>query len=119
MLVREAEVATWSRKRQLYRTTGSTGKSDANSWAVPATGFPPVTSVSRSRPFHVWGHPSLNQSLVYMWSGHPASSPSPPAWGAGHDPSYWNCHHQDVTSSLVYCSVILLIFLYYDSILFV
>lgn len=119
MLVREAEVATWSRKRQLYRTTGSTGKSDANSWAVPATGFPPVTSVSRSRPFHVWGHPSLNQSLVYMWPGHPASSPSPPAWGAGHDPSYWNCHHQDVTSSLVYCSVILLIFLYYDSILFV
>ncbi|XP_042068201.1 probable transcription factor GLK1 isoform X1 [Salvia splendens] len=104
MLAREAEVATWSRKKQLYRTTGSTGKSDANSWAVPATGFPPVTSVSRSRPFHVWGHPSPNQSLVYMWPGHPASSPSPPAWGAGHPPppslpgdhSFWNCHHQNV-----------------------
>ncbi|XP_041992558.1 probable transcription factor GLK1 isoform X1 [Salvia splendens] len=104
MLAREAEVATWSRKKQLYRTTGSTGKSDANSWAVPATGFPPVTSVSRSRPFHVWGHPSPNQSLVYMWPGHPASSPSPPAWGAGHppppslpgDPSFCNCHHQNV-----------------------
>lgn len=119
MLAREAEVATWSRKKQLYRTTGSTGKSDANSWAVPATGFPPVTSVSRSRPFHVWGHPSPNQSLVYMWPGHPASSPSPPAWGAGHppppslpgDPSFWNCHHQNVSSSLIYCSVVTLLVL--------
>lgn len=111
LLAREAEAATWSRKRQLYRTTGSTGKRDANSWVVPTTGFPPVTSVSRSRPFHVWGHPSPNQSLVYMWPTHLASSPPPPAWAAGHppppplpgDPSCWNCHHQDVPAQGMPC----------------
>lgn len=124
MLAREAEVATWSRKRQLYRTTRSTGKSDANAWVVPTTGFPPVTSVSRSRPLHVWGHPSPNQSLVYMWPSHVASSTSPPSWAAGHpqppplpgDPSFWNCHHQDVCLCVRFFSLLFMFF--YDTILF-
>ncbi|PIN03786.1 hypothetical protein CDL12_23681 [Handroanthus impetiginosus] len=109
---REAEAATWSRKRQLYGTTCRTAKRDANSWVVPNTGFPPVTSMPYFKPLHVWGHPSADQSLGYMWPGHPASSLSPPAWAPNHplpppslpaDPPYWYCHHQDVPAPGVPC----------------
>ncbi|KAL8468762.1 hypothetical protein ACS0TY_031821 [Phlomoides rotata] len=108
---REAEAATWSRRRQLYRTTGRTRKSDANSWVVPTTGFPPVTSMSHSRPLHVWGHPSADQSLAYMWPSHLAASPSPTAWTPAHpwapplhgDHSLWYGHHQDFPATGMPC----------------
>ncbi|KAI3457192.1 hypothetical protein Pfo_013855 [Paulownia fortunei] len=111
LLAREAEAATWSRRRQIYGTTGRTGKSDVNSWVVPTTGFPPVTSMPHFRPLHVWGHPSADQSLVYMWPSHLASSPSP-AWASARhplpqplpgDPSFWYCHHQDVPAPGMPC----------------
>ncbi|KAK6134923.1 hypothetical protein DH2020_031343 [Rehmannia glutinosa] len=105
LLAREAEAATWRRRRQICGTTGRTGKSDVNSWVVPTTGFPPVTSMPHNRPLHVWGHPSVDQSLAYMWPSHLASSPSP-AWATPchlppqpppGDPYFWYYHHQDVS----------------------
>ncbi|KAL8031537.1 hypothetical protein ABFX02_13G032600 [Erythranthe guttata] len=100
MLAREAEAATYSRKRQIYGTTGKTEKSNVNSWVVPTTRFPPVTSAPSFRPLHVWGHPSTDQSLVYMWPTHTASLPSPPSWAPPHhvDPSfcYYHPHLQEV-----------------------
>ncbi|XP_012847449.1 PREDICTED: probable transcription factor GLK1 isoform X2 [Erythranthe guttata] len=100
MLAREAEAATYSRKRHIYGTTGKTEKSNVNSWVVPTTRFPPVTSAPSFRPLHVWGHPSTDQSLVYMWPTHTASLPSPPSWAPPHhvDPSfcYYHPHLQEV-----------------------
>ncbi|KAL2245712.1 UNVERIFIED_CONTAM: putative transcription factor GLK1 [Sesamum indicum] len=112
LLAREAEAATWSRKRQMYGTAGRTAKRDVNSWAVPTTGFPPVTSMPQFRPLHVWGHPSTDQPLMYMWPNHLTCSPAPPpAWVPGHplqppisgDPSFWSSHHQDVPAPGMPC----------------
>ncbi|XP_042044793.1 transcription activator GLK1-like [Salvia splendens] len=73
--VREAEAASWGQRRQIYGTTA-----DVNPWIAP---FPP-----NFRPLHVWGHPSVDQSLMYTW-------PPPHAWPA--DPSsLWHPHHQYV-----------------------
>ncbi|KAK4398066.1 putative transcription factor GLK1 [Sesamum angolense] len=112
LLARESEAATWSRKRQMYGTAGRTAKRDMNSWVVPTTGFPPVTSMPQFRPLHVWGHPSTDQPLMYMWPNHPTCSPAaPPAWVPGHplqppisgEPSFWSSHHQDVPAPGMPC----------------
>ncbi|KAL6535817.1 glucokinase [Orobanche hederae] len=105
MLAREAEAATWIRRKQIRRTKGRTVKGDVNSWTVPTKGFPPVTPMPQIRPLHVWGHPSADQSLAYMWPGHIASTLSPPVWAPpchlqprlppGGDPYFWYCHYQD------------------------
>ncbi|KAL6570699.1 glucokinase [Orobanche gracilis] len=103
MLAREVEAATWIRRRQIRRTKGRTVKCDVNSWTK---GFPPVTPMPQMRPLHVWGHPSADQSLAYMWPCHVASTPSRPVWvppchlqprlPPGADPYFWYCHYQDV-----------------------
>ncbi|KAL3647119.1 glucokinase [Castilleja foliolosa] len=99
MLAREAEAATWNRKRQICGTTGRASKGDVNSLTVPTTRFPHLTPMPHHiRPLHVWGHPSADQSLAYMWPGHVAS----PAWPqACHPPPqpppgdsyFWYYHH--------------------------
>ncbi|XP_042059077.1 transcription activator GLK1-like [Salvia splendens] len=78
---REAEAASWGRRRQIYGTTA-----DVNPWIAPTMGFPPATpQVPNFIPVHVWGHPSVDQSLMYTW-------PSPLA-----DPSsLWHPYHHYV-----------------------
>ncbi|KAL3645443.1 glucokinase [Castilleja foliolosa] len=103
MLAREAEAATWSQRRQICRATGRALKGDVNSWTVPTTGFPQVKPMPHHiRPLHVWGHPSADQSLAYMWPGHvasPAWAPPchPPPQPPPGDPYFWyyHLHHQD------------------------
>ncbi|PKU76735.1 putative transcription factor GLK1 [Dendrobium catenatum] len=70
MMAREVETTSSSQRRQLYAT-----------WLPPAMGFPPNAplppphpqhlhlhpNMQHFRPLHVWGHPTMNQSLVHMW----------------------------------------------------
>ncbi|XP_047947066.1 transcription activator GLK1-like isoform X2 [Salvia hispanica] len=85
---REAEAASWGRRRQMYGTTA-----DVNPWVARTIGFPPATP--NFRPLHVWGHPSVDQSLMYTW---PTHLPQPHAWPSPlADPSsLWHPHHQYV-----------------------
>lgn len=104
MLAREAEAANWNQRRQLYSgpapaPTTNGGKRDAvHPWVAPTIGFPPVAPMPpHFRPLHVWGHPSVDQSLVHMWPKHIAPSPSPPpppSWPPMATPSFWHPHHQ-------------------------
>ncbi|KAG9129084.1 hypothetical protein Leryth_019815 [Lithospermum erythrorhizon] len=95
MQAREAEAANWNQRRQVYSgsppaTNG--GKRDAiiTPWVAPTIGFPPPPHF---RPLHVWGHPSVDQSLLHMWPKHIASSP--PSWPPLQtSPSFWHSHHQ-------------------------
>ncbi|KAL8468760.1 hypothetical protein ACS0TY_031819 [Phlomoides rotata] len=95
LLAREAEAASWSQqRRQLY---GGAGK--RNPWSTaPTMGFPPVTPAPvpmphhHFRPLHVWGHPSVDHSMMPMWPKHlnppwPAHPPPPPS-----DSSFWIPH---------------------------
>ncbi|KAK9285360.1 hypothetical protein L1049_024551 [Liquidambar formosana] len=115
LLAREAEAASWSQRRQMYGTTATGGsKRDMNPWLAPTMGFPPITPAMHHpfRPLHVWGHPSVDQSLMHMWPKHLAPSPSPPpppppTWAPAPppaplppDPSYWYPHHQRVSNGL-------------------
>lgn len=109
LLAREAEAANWSQRRQMYGAAvtgggvgggGGGGKRDINPWLTPTIGFPPHPHF---RPLHVWGHPTVDQSLMHMWPKHLAHSPSPPhppTWASPPHPppdpnSYWHHpHHQ-------------------------
>ncbi|KAJ7948361.1 Two-component response regulator-like APRR2 [Quillaja saponaria] len=106
LLAREAEAASWSQRRQIYGGGGGGGggggKRDLSPWiaGAPTMGFPPVNPMHHFRPLHVWGHPTMDQSLIHMWPKHLAHSPSPQrAWASPPpppplDPSYWHAHHQ-------------------------
>ncbi|KAJ4729747.1 Two-component response regulator-like APRR2 [Melia azedarach] len=108
LLAREAEAASWSQRRQIYgAATGGGGKRDMNPWVAPTIGFPPMTPMHpHFRPLHVWGHPTMDQSLMHMWPKHVAHSPAPPtgpvppSWAQPRpphsppDPSYWHPQHQ-------------------------
>ncbi|KAK6919639.1 SANT/Myb domain [Dillenia turbinata] len=119
MLAREAEAASWSQRRQMYGTMAATagggggGKREMSPWLAPTMGFPPITPMHHPyRPLHVWGHPTMDQSLMHIWPKHLAHSPSPPptaappAWAATPphppppDPSFWHPHHQRVPNAL-------------------
>ncbi|XP_031394784.1 transcription activator GLK1-like [Punica granatum] len=114
-LAREAEAASWSHRRQMYGAAAAVpggGKREVSPWLAPAPGtmgFPPVTPMpAHFRPLHVWGHPTMDQSLANMWPKHlpHSASPSPPplapAWApvAPHHPPppmapdapYWHPH---------------------------
>lgn len=110
LLAREAEAASWIHRRQIYG--GATpidggGKRDVNHWLPPTMGFPPSASPMHHqnhhfRPLHVWGHPTMDQSLMHLWPKHLAPPPPPPrlAWGPPPlaDPSFWHHHHHRVSS---------------------
>ena len=75
----------------MYGTTA-----DVNPWVARTIGFPPATpQMPNFRPLHVWGHPSVDQSLMYTW---PTHLPQPHAWPSPlADPSsLWHPHHQYV-----------------------
>ncbi|TYJ47862.1 hypothetical protein E1A91_A01G021600v1 [Gossypium mustelinum] len=104
LLAREAEAASWIHRRQIYggaTPVGGGGKRDVNHWLPPTMGFPPSASPMHHqnhhfRPLHVWGHPTMDQSIMHLWPKHLAPPPPPPrpAWGPTPpaDPSFW--HHQ-------------------------
>lgn len=113
LLAREAEAASWSQRRQMYggAAGGGGGKREVSSWGAPTMGFPPMTTMHpHFRPLHVWGHPTMDQSLMHVWPKHLPHSPSPPppptpppsSWPHAAapppppDPSYWHHHHQRV-----------------------
>lgn len=115
LLAREAEAASWSQRRQMYGTAsggggGGEGKREMSPWLAPTMGFPPITPMHHFRPLHVWGHPSMDQSLMPMWPKHLAHSPPPlppppTTWVPAPpplppDPSYWHPHHQRVPNAL-------------------
>ncbi|KAM6572507.1 hypothetical protein CsatA_016587 [Cannabis sativa] len=130
LLAREAEAASWSQRRQMFGAAPGggggavAGKRDVSPWAVaPTMGFPqqavvpqppPVPMHPHFRPLHVWGHPTVDQSLMHVWPpkhlphspSHPPPPP-PPAWQPAvptppplHDPSYWHSHPHRVPSAL-------------------
>ncbi|KAK6120710.1 hypothetical protein DH2020_045544 [Rehmannia glutinosa] len=90
LLAREAEAASWNQRRQVY---GTPAKREVNPWIAPTVGFPPMPPF---RPLHVWGHPSVDQSLTRTWPAYVA--PPPPAWPhhlpplPPADPSFWHSH---------------------------
>ncbi|XP_065015581.1 probable transcription factor GLK1 [Musa acuminata AAA Group] len=94
LLAREAEAASWTRRRQMYP------KKDVNPWLAPTIGFPPPPpppAVRPFRPLHVWGHPTAEAPLVHMWLRRPVPQPPSLPWAPQPplppppDPSYW--HH--------------------------
>ncbi|XP_031255395.1 transcription activator GLK1 [Pistacia vera] len=106
LLAREAEAASWSQRRQMYGTAAAgVGKREINPWLAPTPtiGFPPITPMHHQfRPLHVWGHPTMDQSVMHMWPkhvGHSPPPPPPPSWTQPRpppphiDPSYWHRHH--------------------------
>ncbi|KAH9614766.1 hypothetical protein KSS87_012642 [Heliosperma pusillum] len=121
LLAREAEAASWTQKKQMYGVAMGGGKGGINisPWPHPPTiGFPPMTNAMHHghghghsfRPFHVWGHPSMDpHARMAMWSKHvvPPTVPLPLPW-APHtpppDPNFWHSTHHRVTSrySLIY-----------------
>ncbi|KAE8703078.1 hypothetical protein F3Y22_tig00110474pilonHSYRG00073 [Hibiscus syriacus] len=99
LLAREAEAASWIHRRQDY----GGAKQDMNLCLPPTTGFPPMHHQNHHfRPLHVWGHPTMDRSLLHLWPKHLAPhtmSPPPslqPTWGPPPpaDPSFW--HHRRV-----------------------
>ncbi|KAG4152757.1 hypothetical protein ERO13_D04G141500v2 [Gossypium hirsutum] len=112
LLAREAEAANWTQRRQMYggaATPVGGGKRDISPWLAPTMGFPPMSPMHHHhfRPLHVWGHPTLDQSLVHLWTKHPAHTtsqpPQPPqsTWGPPPaNPSFWHHHHQRVSNGL-------------------
>ncbi|PSR95341.1 Transcription activator like [Actinidia chinensis var. chinensis] len=113
LLAREAEAASWSQRRQIYSGSGG-GRKNVSPWHAPTMGFPPMAPpLQHFRPLHVWGHPSMDQSLMHTWPKHvvPSPLPRPPggAWVPGQyhppprpppDTSFWHSHHQKVPNSL-------------------
>lgn len=125
LLAREAEAASWSQRRQMYggAAAAGAGKRDhVSPWpaVAPTMGFPPMTPPPvppvppmhhhhhhhHFRPLHVWGHPTVDQSLMHVWPPkhlpHSQTPPPPPppqvAWPPPPDPSYWHSPHQRVNS---------------------
>ncbi|XP_023512096.1 transcription activator GLK1-like [Cucurbita pepo subsp. pepo] len=107
LLAREAEAASWSQRRQMYGSAsgGNAGKRELSPWSAPTMGFPPMTPMHpHFRPLHVWGHPTVDQSLMHVWPKHLPHSPSPPpppttppsSWphaAAPPPPPDWHHHH--------------------------
>ncbi|XP_039026646.1 transcription activator GLK1-like isoform X4 [Hibiscus syriacus] len=94
LLAREAEAASLIHRRQIYggTTPASDGaKRDMSLWLPPTMGFPPMHHQNHHfRPLHVWGHPTMDRSLMHLWPKHLAShTPSPPPTA---DPGFWNHH---------------------------
>ncbi|XVF02048.1 hypothetical protein REPUB_Repub04eG0142600 [Reevesia pubescens] len=116
LLAREAEAASWPHRRQMYgaATTAGGGKRDMNPWLALTMGFPPMSTSPMHqqhhhfRPLHVWGHPTMDQSLMHLWPKHLANTPSPPPplrpmWGPPPpptNPSFWHHDHQRVPNGL-------------------
>nr|XP_027127047.1 transcription activator GLK1-like [Coffea arabica] len=115
LLAREAEAANWSQRRQMYGAAAAPaaagGKREMNHWIAPTMGFPPMAPMPHFRPLHVWGHPSVDQSLMPVWPKHLGPSPPPPpvTWAPAApahpptpppDPSFWHSHHARVPNSL-------------------
>ncbi|KAL7250627.1 hypothetical protein ACSBR1_012617 [Camellia fascicularis] len=117
LLAREAEAASWSQRRQTYGGGGGEGggggcgsKNIMSPWVVarPTMGFPPMRLLQHFRPLHVWGHPSMDPSLIHIWPKHLLPSPSPPPLAAPWthptthhslprpllDSSFWHSHYQ-------------------------
>jgi len=106
LLAREAEAANWTRKRHIYGvdTGANLNGRTKNGWLAPAPtlGFPPPPPVAVApppvhhhhfRPLHVWGHPTVDQSIMpHVWPKHlpPPSTamPNPPFWVS--DSPYWH-----------------------------
>ncbi|KAL7086983.1 hypothetical protein ACP275_13G036800 [Erythranthe tilingii] len=93
LLAREAEAASWSQRRQMYgggrvATAAAAVKRDnqhVKPWIAPTTtiGFPPPVTPPiphHFRPLHVWGHPSLDQSMMNTWPKHLTPPPPQPTW---------------------------------------
>ncbi|KAG6404897.1 hypothetical protein SASPL_132474 [Salvia splendens] len=78
LLAREAEAAGWSQRRQVYAASAGVKREHVSPWIAPTMGFPPVTSMPHFRPLHVWGHPSVDQSVMPMWPKHLTPPPPPP-----------------------------------------
>ncbi|KAL5573579.1 hypothetical protein UlMin_023176 [Ulmus minor] len=115
LLAREAEAATWSQRRQMYSSSSCGGtvlgkRSEMSTWVAPATmGFPPPMTPMHPhhfRPLHVWGHPTIDQTLMHVWppkhqphsTNHQPPPPPPAAWPPAPplpDPnSYWHPHQR-------------------------
>lgn len=144
LLAREAEAASWTQRRQMYGSAaaaagggGGVGikrpSSEIGPWLAPPTmGFPPPMTPMHQhhhghhhqfRPLHVWGHPTVDQSMMHMWPPkHLAPFPSPqppPSWSPAPppppDPSYWHHHHQrvSITSTAFIITTILCHYLFF------
>ncbi|CAH8372563.1 unnamed protein product [Eruca vesicaria subsp. sativa] len=117
LLAREAEAANWTRKRHIYGldSTGANANGrNKNGWLAPAPtiGFPtpppaavasPPVNHHHFRPLHVWGHPTVDPSVMpHVWPKHlpPPSTAmaTPPFWLS--DTSYWPRIHNGTTTYL-------------------
>ncbi|KAL3645442.1 glucokinase [Castilleja foliolosa] len=114
LLAREAEAASWSQRRQMYNGGGvapAGKKAHVTPWITPTMGFPQLTPMPpHFRPLHVWGHPSVDQSLMPIWPKHITPSPPPPhAWPPAQPPppadhpSFWLPHHHHVPTPGTLC----------------
>ncbi|KAG7983687.1 hypothetical protein I3843_04G119000 [Carya illinoinensis] len=109
MVAREAEATNWCKIREMNgKATGAgVGRRDTSPWQAPTCmGFPPM---HHFRPgLHVWGHPTMDQSLMpMMWTKYRAHLPSPPspAWAPVsppplRDPLHWHPHQQSAPNVL-------------------
>ncbi|EPS71493.1 hypothetical protein M569_03265, partial [Genlisea aurea] len=78
LLAREAEAAAWNQRRNMLPKDHPSPP-----WMTPplppppppTIGYPPPMTNFRPPPLHVWGHPSVDQSIIHTW---------PPA-----DPNFW------------------------------
>ncbi|XP_042005071.1 probable transcription factor GLK1 [Salvia splendens] len=101
LLAREAEAVGWNQRRQVYAASAGVKREHVSPWIAPTMGFPPVTPMPHFRPLHVWGHPSVDQSVMSMWPKHLTPPPPPPPPHGWHpapppppgDHSFWLPHH--------------------------
>uniref|UniRef100_A0A1J3IH01 Transcription activator GLK1 n=1 Tax=Noccaea caerulescens TaxID=107243 RepID=A0A1J3IH01_NOCCA len=116
LLAREAEAANWTRKRHIYGLDNSGANINGrnkNGWLAPAPtiGLPPQPPLAVTpqpvhhhfRPLHVWGHPTVDQSVMpHVWPKHlpPPSTAmaTPPLWLS--DSPYWPRIHNGTTPYL-------------------
>ncbi|KAK8481508.1 hypothetical protein V6N13_085547 [Hibiscus sabdariffa] len=97
LLARETEAANWINRRQVYggaMPARGVAKREMNLWLPPTMGFPLMHHQNHHfRPLHVWGHPTMDRSIVHLWPKHLAP-PSRPTWGPPPpaDPGFW--HHR-------------------------
>ncbi|KAG2298444.1 hypothetical protein Bca52824_034916 [Brassica carinata] len=117
LLAREAEAANWTRKRHIYGldSTGSNiNGRNKKGWLAPAPAIgyapPPPAAVTSPpvhhhhfRPLHVWGHPTVNQSVIpHVFPKHlpPPSTAmaTPPFWVS--DTPYWPRVHNGMAPYL-------------------
>ncbi|KAH9330826.1 hypothetical protein KI387_002934 [Taxus chinensis] len=104
LLAREAEAASWNHKRQLYTTPGTRSRREVSPWNANSgntliqprhpVAYPPATHPPPFRPLHVWGHPTVDHSMVHMWH----KQPFPPAPWPATDGTFWQ-HPQACTNT--------------------